>query len=222
MGRLCGEIWSLPLIPITKQAEPSWFDARIRQPGQVFLNQNPDKALRSLWSLARDDLRTAYGSICAYTCRWISDDATVDHFLPKSKYPSLAYEWENYRLSCNSVNRAKGAKVGLIDPFLIRPWWFGIALPECDVVLGSQLPSKEVSKAHFTIEALKLNSEDLVESRYHTLIEFRDGGVTLDHLRRHYPFYAMEIERQGSAVGASGEMELRHFLKRIFRKPSTK
>ena len=205
------------MIPVAEKAEPSWFDGKVRQPGLAFLERHPHQEPRPLWTVARTDLRTTYGSICAYTCRWISDDATVDHFLPKSKFPKLAYDWHNFRLYCNFTNRSKGAKVGLLDPFQIRPRWFAIAFPQCDVVLGPSLPSGQVAKARATIEALKLNAECVVEVRCHVVVAFRDGSMNLDYLRRFYPFCAMEIERQGSASGASDEAGLRGFVASLFR-----
>ena len=205
------------MIPVAEKAEPSWFDGKIRQPGLAFLARNPNRKPKPLWALARTDLRRTYGSTCAYTCRWISDDATVDHFLPKSKYPRLAYDWQNYRLSCSFANRAKGAKVGLCDPFRIGSRWFAIAFPQCDVILGSSLPKGQVAKALATIEALGLNAECVVEGRCRVMIEFRDGHIDLDHLRRFFPFCAMEIERQGSGSGASDEAGLRGFVGSLFR-----
>ena len=184
----------------------------------AFLKRRPHSQPKSLWSLARSDLEKSYGRICAYTCRSIVG-GSVDHFLPKSKYPELAYEWANYRLSCAFANQAKAAKVGLMDPFQIGLGWFSISFPQCDVVVGPKVPKEREGEAQLTIKALKLNSESLVEGRSDIAMEFRDGSVTLDYVKRHYPFLAVEIERQGSAFGASDEAGLRKFVASLFRSP---
>ena len=139
-------------------------------------------------------------------------DGSVDHFLPKSRHPELAYEWSNYRLSCEFSNRAKATKIGLMDPFQIEWGWFAICFPQCDVVVGPKLPKHREREAQFTIKALKLNSEHVVGVRSCMAMEFRKGQVTLDHLQRYYPFLAAEIKRQGSALGASDETGLREFV----------
>lgn len=44
-----------------------------------------------------------------------SEGADIDHFRPKSIYPNLAFQWENFVWSCAKCNRAKGNRFGLID-----------------------------------------------------------------------------------------------------------
>ena len=34
----------------------------------------------------------------------------IEHFLPKSRFPAHAYDWDNYFLSCGGCNNAKGDK----------------------------------------------------------------------------------------------------------------
>ena len=204
------------MIPVQPRAEPGYFDEKVRRPGLEFLMTHPDRRLKALWSIARRDLQESYGRICAYTCRRIVD-GSVDHFLPKSKYRELAYEWSNYRLSCDATNRTKAAKVGLMDPFQIDWEWFAIIFPQCDVVVGPKVPEERKAQAQCTIKALKLNSESLVEGRSDMAMQFRDGCVTLGHMQRYYPFLAVEIKRQGAAFGVSDEAGFREFVASLFR-----
>jgi len=51
----------------------------------------------------------AYDGVCAYTgmrMHRVLSDPTIDHFVPKSKRPDLAYEWTNYRLALAKVDSA--------------------------------------------------------------------------------------------------------------------
>ena len=201
--------------------EPSNFDEKVRSPGLNFIEKHPDcapKDLKDLWRIARSDLQRSYKHICAYTCRRIVD-GSVDHFLPKSKCRKLAYDWSNYRLCCDATNRAKAAKVGLMDPFTIGLGWFAITFPQCDVVLGPDVPKGRRAEAQFTIKALDLNSENLLDARSDMAVAFRDKKVALDFMRAWYPFLAVEIQRQGSAYGASDEDGFRSFIESRFRDP---
>ena len=205
------------MIPVKQAPEPPYFDAKIRQPGRASLDNEPGKEPKRLWACVHDDMRRSYRSTCAYHCRRIVG-GTIDHFLPKSKYPALTYEWSNYRLCSDSANRAKGAKVGLLDPFKIRQSWFAIALPQCDVVLGEALPTAIRADARFTIKALNLNAEALVEDRAKMALDFCEGNVKLNFVKEHRPFLAAEIERQGTANGPVDEASLRLFIAGIFRR----
>ena len=205
------------MIPVRQVPEPEYFDDRIRQPGLAFLNRYPDREPKPLWMFAHDDLRRSYKRTCAYHCRRVVG-GTVDHFLPKGKYRALAYEWSNYRFCSDAANRAKAAKVGLVDPFKVGRSWFAIAFPQCDVVLGEDLPTAMRAEARFTIEALHLNAEVLVKDRAEMALAFCEGNVKLSFVKEHRPFLAAEIERQGAAKGPADEASFRQFIAGIFRR----
>lgn len=205
------------MIPVRQAPEPTYFDAKIRQPGRVFLSSHPNTEPKPLWTLASDDLRRSYKRTCAYHCLRVVG-GTVDHFLPKSRHPVLAYEWSNYRLCSDAANRAKAAKVGLVDPFKVGRSWFAIAFPQCDVVLGDGLPPTMRAAASFTIEALHLNAEALVEGRAEMALSFCEGDVRLRFVKEYHPFLAAEIEQQGAVNGLVNEADLRLFIAGIFRR----
>jgi hypothetical protein len=98
------------VIPIKPQPEPDDFDQKVRQPGLAFLSKVPNpktKEWRDYWVKSLPDLYKSYNKICAYSAQWISrpeGNPTVDHFLPKSAKPELAYEWHNFRLACLTLN----------------------------------------------------------------------------------------------------------------------
>src|SRR5882724_1219801 len=130
------------MIRVIAANEPAIFDAAVRVPGQEYLaslasiedartNDHP------YWRRTLRELHTSYGGICAFTCHWIPYDVgndTVEHFIPKSVYPSLAYEWSNYRLVCGRLNGRKRDSQDVVDPFDVVPGMFCLEFPSLLVV----------------------------------------------------------------------------------------
>lgn len=205
------------MMPVTHQPEYPAFDAEVRQPGLIFLTANPRPSAKDFnqhryWSKAAPRLRKAYSGLCAYTTMYLVDTVSVDHFLPKTKYPHLAYEWDNYRLARQKINTCKGNSEEIVDPFEIKIGWFVLDLPSCLIRPGSDLDSSLRKKIHSTIEILRLNTDDnLVQERCDLLVHLAEGEVTMAFLDRRYPFLSAEVRRQGKE----------HALKIIFRKPAS-
>jgi hypothetical protein len=186
-----------------KQQEPEKFNREVRIPGQEFLKNNPSPSSQQLqqnnyWKHIKNDLYLLYKNICAYTGEWFPvTSASVDHFLPKSKYPQLAYEWNNYRLTTKRMNNIKGDKIDLIDPFDVQIGWFVLVLPGCDIKACGTLNEVDSNKVMYTIKALGLNSSEQANKRYNIIQDYVNKGITFDFLRRRYPYIACELERQG-------------------------
>jgi hypothetical protein len=64
------------------------------------------------WILLRKQVIEKDGRICFHCGKRIKDDfdLTVDHELPRSKYPDLALNIENLRVFCRACNSKKGAR----------------------------------------------------------------------------------------------------------------
>lgn len=189
------------MIPVTPQPEPNNFDATVRRPGILFLqeNQNPSSKQfdsHSYWIRSTSDMCTAYENICAYSGCRIHTDATIDHFSPKSKHPMLAYEWSNYRLCMNKLNQRKSQDEKVLDPFKIQSGWFKIDFPSCLVVASDSLEAEIKTSVEYTIAKLKLNDNSMVEFRYEIVNQYVTNSCTLEFLLRVYPFVASEIRRQ--------------------------
>jgi hypothetical protein len=62
------------------------------------------------WQLLRDRVIKEEGRRCKECGRLVKKDAdlTVDHILPRSRYPGLALRRDNLRVLCRSCNSAKG------------------------------------------------------------------------------------------------------------------
>lgn len=202
------------MIPVKLEPEPHDFDLKVRQKGKQFLRKRtPVKSgrLKNYWKYIVDDLHRLYNGICAYTCIYLIPPGSVDHFLPKSKYPHLAYEWSNYRLASPIINNRKGESENVLDPFIIQPNWFTMDFPSCLIKASNVIPSNYAEQVTDTIGILKLNEDDnFVQERCDIIMEYVDGRITLQFLEMRYPFIAIEIKRQQLA----GKMD------RIFKRRS--
>jgi hypothetical protein len=148
-------------------------------------------------------MRQAYYGICAYSAQWICSVTgvdTVDHFVPKSTRPDLAYEWSNYRYSSLKLNSRKGER-SILDPFKIGAGWFVLTFPALLVKPNPDLGDELQEAVHNTIRVLKLNDDDTcVQSRQTWLLAFCHGEITFAHLESKAPFVAYELVRQNLVV----------------------
>ena len=189
------------MIPVIFQPEPADFALKIRQPGNNFIRlcarpTAKDFKRKPLWKSALADMKKSYGSICAYTSMYITSDASIDHFLPKSSHPHLAYEWTNYRLAISKINTNKGDSRDVLDPFTIQPGWFILDIASLHIRPNSLLPSQVSLAIQKTIDILKLNAEEWVEIRFEILNHYLNGDIQIGFLEKKYPFIALEVKRQ--------------------------
>lgn len=193
------------MIPVKEQPEPDNFDERVRVAGMEFLAQEPHPSSqqwkgKEYWRRVLPDLRKSYGGVCAYCANWIpygTGSQSVDHFVPKSEQPSLAYEWTNFRYVSARFNSRKGTRP-ILDPFQLEMNWFVIDFNTHYVHPNPSLLLEQQDLVNDTIRVLKLNEDDdLVEERYEWSMNYRCGEIPFDHLKRYYPFIAYEISRQG-------------------------
>ena len=202
------------MIPVVKQPEPANFDRNVRQPGRRYLASNPNPKFKGrnckYWTKATNELNAAYKRICAYSATYLPTPGTVDHFMPKSGYPESAYEWDNYRLALQRINQHKDISTDVIDPFIVQPGWFVLEFPGCMIKAGPGLPRLLVNQIKKTIQALKLNIDDvLVQERANIMFDFAKGDITLSFLEKRYPFLAAEIIRQGIETTAHKKFKQR-------------
>lgn len=189
------------MIPIQQKPEPLDFNTHVRIPGVQFLSKvccptSKQWKKNNYWTHCSQNLYSAYEGICAYTGIWVSkSSSTVDHFIPKSNNPQLAYEWSNYRLACDKANNNKSDEK-ILDPFQISNDWFLLNFPSLLVHPSKNLSTSDYDKVKKTIDILKLNNECFIEDRLHWLNEYI-YNLDFDFLKRHAPFIAYELQRQG-------------------------
>jgi hypothetical protein len=190
------------MIPVTPKPEPATFNSKVRVPGRAFLARiarpNSDQfKKKQFWKDALPELKTAYNGVCAYSSFWVPGNCSVDHFLPKSARPDLAYEWTNYRLALDKINGNKADRTDVLDPFTIQAGWFVLDIASLFVKSEPALQANVKAAVETTIIALKLNDDQWVQMRFAVLTSYLNSELTLPYLQRTYPFIAAEIQRQG-------------------------
>jgi hypothetical protein len=190
------------MIQVLPQPEYPGFNAEVRAPGAAFLALNPQPTSeefrkKNFWSKAAKELHAAYSGVCAYTAIYLPDQGSVDHFLPKTSHPNLAYEWDNYRLASGRVNSQKANQINILDPFQIQNDWFFMDIPACLLRANPALEKPLRAQISGTINSLRLNDDDnYVQERCNILMDFARGDISGDFLQRRYPFLAKEVARQ--------------------------
>ena len=191
------------MIPIQQQPEPIDSKSKVRLKGLAFLKKNPHPKTwdnREYWRDSLKDLHIAYNEICAYSAQWIpwiEGSPTVDHFLPKSVNPELAYQWSNFRLSCLKMNARKRDFQDVLDPFNIQDGWFILNFPSLLIKPNPELEESIKIKVKNTIKRLKLNDDDdCVRHRQDWLMRYCEQKITFEFLKETAPFIAYELERQ--------------------------
>lgn len=187
---------------MTPKPEYPQFDTQVRQPGAAFLASCPNPTseqfrTKNYWNRAAKQLHAAYSGICAYTATYLPEQGSIDHFVPKTVTPGLAYEWTNFRLASGRVNNAKGRQTNILDPFAIADDWFQLEIPTCLLKARPDLPQNLKAQINGTINSLRLNDDDFyVQERCNILIEYAKDNINLAFLERRYPFLARELVRQ--------------------------
>lgn len=192
------------MIPVKLQLEPKDFDRKIRNKGAQFLrdkeiSSSRDWKNREYWQEALPDMRESYKHVCSYCAQWIPHGTgrhSIDHFIPKTEQPELAYEWTNFRYVSARFNSRKGTR-DILDPFELQVDSFFINFTSFFIHPNTNLSVVRLEKAKKTIEYLKLNSDDnLVNERKEYFLLYRNNDISFNHLLTRAPFIAYEVERQ--------------------------
>lgn len=205
------------MIPVAPQPEPLLFDQKVRVPGLKYLKKcsgititTKQWSKHDYWKNIRYVMHDAYYGICAYCATWIPRESNpnIDHFIPKSKRPDLAYEWSNYRLAYQLVNTHKGNYEDVIDPFILGDNWFFLDFPSLLIKPNPELSDEDKHKVWWTVKRLKLNDDEMfIHSRNWWLEAYCRGYTPFSYLKRNSPFVAHELERQGLVERIKAIME---------------
>lgn len=104
----------------------------------------------------------------------------IEHFRPKSLYPSLTFEWNNLGLGCQFCNTKKSNVFNEVVPF-INPYFEDPE--ESFVFLGTMVKQKPgCFRAEFMISQLDLNRAELMEQR----------KAAIDHISQLIERYSQE------------------------------
>ena len=201
------------LITVVAKPEPASFDHRVRVPGNSSLlslgiNANlplpKGMELNPYWRRCMDDLYESYEGVCAYLSVHIPraiGAVSTDHFIAKSSLPSQAYEWDNYRLACLSMNTKKNSFDDVLDPFAIPADLFRIELVTGRIYTSSHQSKRLQTKANLTIARLGLDDGNCRRMRCSYLDIYRNISIgapaaAKDFLKLWSPFLWTEVVRQ--------------------------
>ena len=222
MDIFCSTLWEIALIHVIPGNEPADFDEKVRQPGINFLNTTPHPTRRAwrrhdYWRRAIGDLLDVYHNICSYSGSWTNAhnrfeptlrDHSLDHFIPKSSDPTLAYEWRNFRLSRVRLNNRKGNNEDVLDPFTLHSRWFTLNFYSYLIFPEGALSVGNMMRVQTTIDRLGLNTDnDYVQERANVVQEYCLGNYTLATLDRYWPFIASEMRAQDFDTNILPEMQ---------------
>jgi uncharacterized protein (TIGR02646 family) len=120
----------------------------------------------SIWGQAKEALAKMTNDKCSYCEGGINSarSGQVEHFKPKSLFPSLAYDWDNYFLACGGCNGAKGNQWPAAEEYL-RPDRKDPAKHIHFKIDGTVSARKTSREAGVTIEHFDLNRAWLVRRR---------------------------------------------------------
>ncbi|CAD5371790.1 conserved hypothetical protein [Rubrivivax sp. A210] len=187
------------MIPVARVKKPRGFDAKVKEPGDAWLANNPAAARPpALWGPYTSRLSDGFSNLCGYAAMHDPTGGTVDHFLSFTHHRDLAYAWSNYRFASGPLNSSKrDADDAVLDPFEVGAGWFEIILPSLQMRATNAVPAAYRAKAEFTLTRLKLrDGERVIRWRRSWYRMYTSGQLTLDGLRTVAPLLAAAVEAQ--------------------------
>lgn len=172
---------------------------------------------RAIWGSSKDSLALVSHYKCAYCETPINArrSGQVEHFKPKSLFPLLAYDWDNYLLGCGGCNGAKGdrwpRKGGYFRPDRANPATQFDFEPD-----GRMKASKPDSAAARTVTEFDLNRSWLIEARYTALKSVLEDLQDLVELHKTDKNTAVRLARRHLARVRRPEVAYSAALTRCF------
>ncbi|MGB0932044.1 MAG: hypothetical protein ACPGVB_14765 [Chitinophagales bacterium] len=124
------------------------------------------------------EMTTNHCSFCDGSPMGAMIKETIEHFRPKSKYPLLAYQWENLFLACHFCQE----KGDTFDEKLLKPddvayefnryFIFNFRTYEIEVRQDSGISEEDKERAKITLEIYKLNYTDRSKARQRTFKQY--------------------------------------------------
>ena len=198
------------MIRVSLPASPAHYVSTVRQPGLAFLAATPhptrdDWQRHRYWSEIHGYLYREHQGVCGYCASWTPrrprkggpDHTSIDHFIPKSRDPQRAYEWENFRLARAKLNNRKADFEDVVDPCGIQAGWFQLSFSTFLIRPAADLPFVTQQRIRDTIARLELNSDPAyINERARVAYRYAAGKFPFNDLERLYPFVAAEMTAQ--------------------------
>lgn len=164
------------MIRVNRGPQPPNFDQRRIQWLSSFNRahaQDPEMTISKFWTKIRPNISEearylfrAFHDKCAFCESYLghTESPHIEHYRPKSKYPELTFEWENWLSSCGRCNDKKWAHFPLCDdiPCLIDPTTED---PEQHIEFVGYTPIYKTEQGAETIRLIGLDRSPLEEER---------------------------------------------------------
>lgn len=135
--------------------------------------KDPDVTISKFWAKVRRGISEeaqylfrAFNHKCAFCESYLGHTASphIEHYRPKSKFPELTFEWENWLLSCGRCNDKKWSHFPLCNdtPCLIDP---AKEDPELHLEFAGYTPVPKTERGAETIQLIGLDRTPLEEER---------------------------------------------------------
>lgn len=151
----------LPSPPILRSNSSSWSADYLQELSE---GRKPYIKQKYAHKEIRGALRRETNGKCAY-CESLIEAITyahVEHILPKTNRPDLAFVWENLTLACPRCNVNKGTyyseQAPLLDPYIDN-------IDEHLRFVGPMVLEKNQARGKLTKNRLRLNRDDLINAR---------------------------------------------------------
>lgn len=154
------------------------------------------KDFPSLWGKAKPALAKMSRRKCAYCEGEINAERSgqVEHFKPKARFPTLAYDWGNYFLACGGCNGAKSdrwpAQGGYLRPDAVDPTVYLVFQAD-----GFVAPVPGHIDAANTVDDFDLNRGWLVSRRRRHVLDVMSRVEGLVQVYQENPQIAMKLVR---------------------------
>ncbi len=185
------------MIRFERVPEPADFDQMARVPGNVWLEANPNKKPKDLWTPFKGPLADGFRNLCAYSAMY-EPVGTVDHFVSDNEDRSKAYDWENYRYSAQWINSSKSSMPAacLLDPFDVENGWFEVLLPDLQLRVSNTIPNEFRDRAEYVLTRLHLrNDERVMRQRREWYRMYEAGEISRDGLEGKAPMIAAAVKK---------------------------
>ena len=97
----------------------------------------------------------------------------------------------------------------VLDPFTLQEGWFILDFPSLMIKPNPTLTLQEKALVRNTLDILQLNEdESFVKLRHKWLMDYCGGSTTYEYFKKHAPFTAYELERQGKLQNIKKIMSL--------------
>ncbi len=151
----------------TQRAQNWWarFNAERIDDDKLTISKFWNKVRREVQADAEQLYLRSHGK-CAFCESRMADVANphVEHYRPKSKFPELAFTWNNWLLSCKRCNDKKWVHFPMCDtePCLIDP---ASENPEVHIEFKGYMPIPKTQRGAKTIELVGLDRSPLEDER---------------------------------------------------------